>query len=62
MDDNHPKCECEIMKNHICPRCKRESTCLNPACDDYTLRYEWCPNCRIKLTRYLTGWNVIPII
>jgi hypothetical protein len=50
------------MKNHICPRCRKESTCLNPECDDYTLRYEWCPNCRIKLTRYLTGWDTLPMI
>ena len=56
------KCECKIMKNHICPRCKIESKCLNPECDDYTLRYEWCPNCRIKLTRYLTGWTVLSIV
>ena len=61
MANGYSKCECEIMKNHICPRCKKESTCLNPECDDYTLRYEWCPSCRIKLTHYLTGYDVLTI-
>ena len=50
------------MQKHLCPLCKKESNCLNPDCDDRSLRYEWCNLCRIKITRYLTGWNVLPII
>jgi len=50
------------MEKHVCPLCRKESDCLNPNCIDHTLKFEWCSPCRIKVIRYLTGGNVIPII
>jgi len=44
------------MTIHFCPMCQKESDCLDPNC--IGLRYEWCDDCRIKVTRYLTGQNI----
>ncbi len=36
---------------HQCPMCRMESDCLDPDCSG--LRYAWCDNCRMKVTKYL---------
>lgn len=41
------------MNIHQCPICEMKKDCLDPDC--IGLRYEWCDDCRIKVTQYLTG-------
>ncbi len=44
------------MTLHLCPLCRNELDCLDPDC--IGLRYEWCDDCRMKVTRYLTSENL----
>lgn len=44
------------MTLHLCPLCRNESDCRDPDC--IGLRYEWCNDCRIRVTQYLIGVNL----
>jgi len=44
------------MTIHQCPMCRIEMDCLDPDCID--LRYEWCDDYRIRVTKYLTNYDM----
>ena len=52
MDDIDSKRKQKGMTLHLCPLCRNEFDCLDPDC--IGLRYEWCDNCRMRVTSYLT--------
>lgn len=51
--NDHSDYEYQVTVIHRCPRCGNRKNCLDPEC--IGLEYEWCDDCRMKVTHYLQG-------